>query len=310
MTPDPVPPAPLPGAAAGPPPGSRIAGRYEIVRPLGRGGFAHTFLARDLAGNREVALKMLASRSVTEFKTAELFEREAQVLLGLRHRGVPEFIDFFRAEMDGGPSAVLVMEFIDGASLARMIAERRVLAPERVLVLLLDLLEILDYLHTRVPPVLHRDIKPANVVVRLGGEPVLVDFGAVRRAFLAPGEAGPRWSARTATCRTSNTWTGEPGQRPLRAGATFLHLVTGRPPSEFMNDEGRIEVPASLPAGEPVRDVVARLGSPRCGAIRRRGRRATPCARQRRARRRGRHGHLGGACRGAAQHHMGPRRAT
>lgn len=241
-------------------PSSPVAGRYEIVRPLGDGGFARTFLARDLVQPRSVALKVLRPREANEWKAYELFEREGAVLRELRHHGVPAIYETFRASWDGADAAFLAMEYIDGTSLEQTIAERRHVDPAQVLDLFAELLGVLDYLHTRMPPVLHRDIKPANVLVRVDGAPVLVDFGAVRNVFRSPSE-------------TSSTVVGTYGYMPYEQymgqaspasdlyalAATFLHLITGRPPSDFMSDEGRLEVPPSLPCGEPLRSVLTRL---------------------------------------------------
>jgi serine/threonine protein kinase len=248
-----VPPDSLPTA------GERV-GRYEVVRPLGRGGFAHTYLARDLERGREVALKTLHGRLVTDPKSYQLFEREARVLVGLRHRGVPEFVEFFRAEVRGTPTAVLVMEYVDGVSLSQMIADGRSLAPLQVLDFLLEMLGILDFLHTRVPPILHRDVKPANIVMRPDGAPVLVDFGAVRNVFHQPGESGSTVVG-TYGYMPHEQYLGQatPASDLYALGATFLHLVTGRPPSDFVTDEGRLAVPAELPVDEPMRGVIARL---------------------------------------------------
>ena len=244
-------------------PGQRVGSRYEVVRPLGRGGFAHTYLARDLKGGRAVALKTLHGRAVADLKAYQLFEREARVLLGLRHRGVPEFIEFFRADLSGASTAVLVMEYVDGVSLAQAIADGPPLAPLQVLDLMLELLGVLDYLHTRAPPILHRDIKPANVIVRADGGPVLVDFGAVRNVFKTPGESGSTVVG-TYGYMPYEQYMGQasPASDLYALGATFLHLVTGRPPSDFMAEEGHIAVPASLPVGEPMRGVIARLLEP------------------------------------------------
>ncbi|HJQ66756.1 MAG TPA: serine/threonine-protein kinase, partial [Gemmatimonadales bacterium] len=244
-------------------PGQRLGGRYEVVRPLGRGAFAQTFLARDDAGGRLVALKTLYGRPQTDLKSYELFEREAQVLLGLRHEGIPAFIELLRADVAGTPATFLVMEFIEGVSLARMIEDRAVLDSTRVLDLLLELLGILDYLHGRVPPILHRDIKPSNIVVRPSGVPVLVDFGAVRHVFRAPAESGSSIVG-TYGYMPYEQYMGQasPASDLYALGGTFLHLVTGRPPAEFMTEEGRIAVPPVLPGGEPLRGVIARLLEP------------------------------------------------
>jgi hypothetical protein len=240
-----------------------VADRYEVLRPLGRGSFAHTLLARDLQLGREVALKVLRDRSGADFKAYELFEREAAVLRDLRHPGVPAIHSTLRAMWDGREAAVLVMEYIEGSSLAEVIAERRHLELEDVLHLFDELLGVLDYLHSRVPPVLHRDIKPANLVLRPGGSAVLVDFGAVRNIFRAPDDDGSTVVG-TYGYMPYEQYMGQasPASDLYALGATFLHLVTGRPPPEFMTTAGRLEVPPSLPVGEPLRGILSRMLSP------------------------------------------------
>ena len=238
-----------------------ITDRYEVVRPLGRGSFAQTLLARDLAGGQLVAIKVLHPRAAQEWKAFELFEREANVLRNLRHHGIPSVHDAFQAPWDGSANAAfLVMEYVEGESLAERIAAQRHVGTDDVLHLFVELLGVLDYLHTRVPPVLHRDIKPANIIVRPDGSPALVDFGAVRNVFKGADESG-------------STVVGSYGYAPYEQfmgqatpasdlyalGATFLHLITGRAPPEFMTNAGRLEVPATLSCGEPLRGVLARL---------------------------------------------------
>jgi serine/threonine-protein kinase len=77
--------------------GQRIADRYELVRSLGRGSFGRTYLARDRAAGRDVAIKVLDPRGTPDWKAYELFEREAAVLRSLRHHGVPEVHELVRA---------------------------------------------------------------------------------------------------------------------------------------------------------------------------------------------------------------------
>ena len=237
-----------------------VAGRYEIVRPLGKGGFAHTFLARDKEQNRSVALKVLQPNAAPDWKAYELFEREGSVLRGLRHHGVPAVYEAFRATLNGTDAAFLAMEYIEGTSLEQVISERRSIDPAHVLDLFTELLGVLDYLHTRAPPVLHRDIKPANVIVRSDGAPVLVDFGAVRNVFRAPDESTSTVVG-TYGYMPYEQYMGQasPASDLYALSATFLHLITGRPPSDFMRDDARLEVPSQLPCGEPMRGVLARL---------------------------------------------------
>jgi serine/threonine protein kinase len=237
-----------------------VAGRYEIIRPLGAGGFARTLLARDRRDQRQVALKVLRPQTAPDWKAYELFEREGAVLRELRHHGVPAIYETFRATWEGTEAAFLAMEYVEGVSIAEMIAERRHVDREAVLDMFAELLGVLDYLHTRVPPVLHRDIKPANVIVRNGGAPVLVDFGAVRNVFRSPDETGSTVVG-TYGYMPYEQYMGQasPASDLYALGATFLHLITGRPPSDFMTDTARLKVPAALPCGEPLRTILERL---------------------------------------------------
>lgn len=242
---------------------SLLLDRYEILRPLGRGAFALTLLAKDRRLGRPVALKVLRPGRDLDLKAYELFEREATVLRELRHPSIPAIHTTFRAEWEGNQAAFLVMEYIEGQSLAELIESRRHLELADVLHLMVELLGVLDYLHTRVPPVLHRDIKPANLIVRPDGSPALVDFGAVRNVFRAPDEDGSTIVG-THGYMPYEQYMGQasPASDLFALGATFLHLLTGRAPPEFMGSAGRLEVPAGLPFGEPLRSVLVRLLAP------------------------------------------------
>lgn len=241
-----------------------IAGRYEVVRTLGQGAFGRTFLARDRdGGGASVAIKMLDAARAPDLKTFELFEREAEVLRTLRHHGIPEVYATTRGRWEGQDVSLLVMEYVEGSSLAQLIQEQRTLDPAEVLHIIMELLGILEYLHGRMPPILHRDIKPSNIIVRPDGRPALVDFGAVRRVYHGPDEAG-------------STIVGTHGYMPYEQfmgqasaasdlyalGATILSLVTGRSPAEFMVGDGQIAVPADLPGDKRLRAVLARLLMP------------------------------------------------
>ena len=240
-----------------------IGERYEMLRTLGQGAFGHTFLARDRTTDAEVAVKVLDTRGRHDPKAHELFRREAEVLRSVRHHGIPEIHDTLQDQWLGAPASFLVMEFIEGESLEHIIEAKRSLDGATVVHLFLELLGILDYLHGRVPPILHRDIKPSNIIVRPNGFPALVDFGSVRRVFLTPEESGST-VAGTFGYMPYEQYMGQaaPASDLYSTAATFLHLLTGRPPRDFMNDDGRISVPASLPAEPRLRAVIERLLRP------------------------------------------------
>ena len=240
-----------------------VGARYEILRALGHGAFGHTYLARDRDANRDVAIKLLDARGGHDAKAYELFRREAEVLRAVRHHGIPEVYDTLQDSWNGAPATFLVMEYIEGTSLAQMIEEKRTLDGADVVHVFLELLGILDYLHGRVPPILHRDIKPSNVIVRPNGFPALVDFGSVRRVFMGPEESGST-VAGTYGYMPYEQYMGQatPASDLFATAATFLHVLTGRPPRDFMNDDGRIEVPETLPGEPRLRPVIARLLRP------------------------------------------------
>ena len=191
--------------------GARIE-EFEIVRELGFGGFGITYLARDHALARLVAVKeyfpgdwgtrradgTIAARSATaEADYAwglERFVDEARVLARLSHHNI---VKVHRIVGAAG-SAYMAMEYVEGHSLAEELKSSGPLPERRVRRLLAGLAEGLAAVHAA--GLLHRDIKPANVMLREGdGSPVLIDFGAARQqmgrqsrsitAVLTPGYA-------------------------------------------------------------------------------------------------------------------------
>jgi serine/threonine protein kinase len=237
-----------------------LADRYELLEPLGKGSFAHTWRARDADTGASVAVKLLDPRT-SEWKARELFEREAMVLRSLRHPGIPAVVAAFRAQWDGAEIPCLAMEYVEGTSLATAISERRRMSDADALAVFVDLLGILDYLHTRVPPVLHRDIKPANIVLRPNGSASLVDFGSVREGFASGASEAGSTVAGTYGYMPYEQYMGQavPSSDLYALAATMLHLLTGKAPREFMGSEGRIEVPADLAVGAHLRGVIARM---------------------------------------------------
>lgn len=186
-------------------PGQRIrghAGEYALERVLGVGGFGTTWLARRVADGQVVALKALALDRMGEWKALELFEREGQVLAELSHPAIPRVHEFFLSDgerpLPAGaappagvtPRWILVQDFFEGRSLRQLVDARGRLDDARGAVILRRLLGVLDYLHSRRPPVIHRDITPANVLLGPDDAPALVDFGAIQDRLRGDGSGG------------------------------------------------------------------------------------------------------------------------
>src|SRR5512137_1274479 len=98
--------------------GVRLHGRYVLERLLGSGGQGRTFAARDLQRGTPVAVKELSLARVRDWKSVELFRREATVLTGLDHPGVPRLVEYFEEERAGITFFYLVQELVAGESLA------------------------------------------------------------------------------------------------------------------------------------------------------------------------------------------------
>lgn len=241
-----------------------IADRFEVIRVLGEGASARTLLCRDREHDREVAVKELHVAHLDDWKHLELFEREARVLAGLRHHAIPEVFESIEGEeSDGRVVLFLVQEFIEGQSLAGRMADGPALGQAELIQLTLGVLDVLEYLHGRSPPVYHRDIKPSNIVVRPTGAPVLVDFGSVTHGW-RPADAAGSTVTGTFGYMPPEQLLGQVGPTSdlYALGATLLHAVTGRPPTDFPFDSGRLEVPADLPAPPALRRLVTALLEP------------------------------------------------
>lgn len=151
-----------------------IAGRYRLGAPLGSGGTATVYRGQDILLDREVAVKKLTLPPIADADAyADAVERtfrEVRAAARIRHPGVAAVYDFVS---EGSP--YIVMQLIEGYSLADEIAEQGPLPPSRVADIGRQLLAALVAGH--VVGVLHRDVKPANVLITDDGQAVLTDFG-------------------------------------------------------------------------------------------------------------------------------------
>lgn len=161
------------------------AGRYQLKEPLGQGGQGRTFRAIDTQSGKAVAVKVINLRGGSGWKSFDLFERECAVLRSLEHPSIPRYLDTFAEETEG--RYYLVMELVQGTPLQRHLDEHQRFSEAQLWNILHQSLEILDYLHGRLPPVIHRDLKPANLIQSVAGGLFLVDFGGVRLALRPDG---------------------------------------------------------------------------------------------------------------------------
>jgi serine/threonine protein kinase len=194
-----------------------LAGRYQIVKHLGGGGFGQTFLASDshLPGKPICVVKQLQPK-VNSSETLEiairLFNREAETLYRLgNHDRIPRLLAHFEQNNE----FYLVQEYVAGKPLDQEIVPGKRLSEAEVIPLLQDILEVLAFVHQQ--QVIHRDIKPANLIRRNSdGRIVLIDFGAVKEVSNQAASISGNTSMTVAI--------GSPGYMPIEQQASHPHF--------------------------------------------------------------------------------------
>jgi serine/threonine protein kinase len=182
----------LPGTCIGP---------YEIVAPLGVGGMGEVYRATDSRLKRQVAIKILPAALATDPDRLARFQREAEVLASLTH---PHIAAVYGLE-DAPRSKALVMELVEGATLAERIAHGP-LPVDEALAIARQIAAALEAAHEQ--GIVHRDLKPANIKVRDDGTVKVLDFGLAKLA-----DTG----AARGTQKDSTCWCRATAMSPMRA---------------------------------------------------------------------------------------------
>ena len=214
-------------------PGTVVANRYRVVHSLGEGGMKAVYLAEDLRfKSRRCALAVMVDRFTSDAMRRHgvlSFQREADVLAQLDHPAIPRVSDRF-SEQD---HHYFVMDYVPGQTLeAKLRAAGGRLAQSEAIGVIRQICEALDYLHSRIPPVVYRDLKPSNIIVTPEGRVKLVDFG-IARHFVKQGT-----SVGTIGYAAPEQYQGEcePSSDIYALGALLHQLLSGRDPARFPFD--------------------------------------------------------------------------
>lgn len=149
--------------------GTVLKGRYCILEPLGKGGGGKVYLARDVELGVLWAVKEVPGSG----------RNEARMLLKLSHIALPKMIDY----VETGQGCYLVMEYIRGKSLGEYLKEGRYFSTEEIIKYAMEIAEVLEYLHSRKPPVYYGDLKPDNLMLSENGRLYLVDLGGAVNGY-------------------------------------------------------------------------------------------------------------------------------
>jgi serine/threonine protein kinase len=178
-------------------PGRLLDHRYQIVAVLGQGGMGRVFRAFHVHLDAPVALKELAvpdeATPEQNERAMRRFCREARLLTRLRHPNIPRVLDYFTEDS----ACYLVMDYVEGPTLARRLGRAELPPDERALPLddaleyASQLCSVLTYLHSQEPAVVFGDLKPSNVILTPDSRAVMVDFGIARHS--ASADDTPPW---------------------------------------------------------------------------------------------------------------------
>ncbi len=151
----------------------KIEDEFEIISELGSGGMATVYKAVQRSLDRPVAIKELKKIYYADSRITQRFEREAKLAASFQHENIVHIYDYLTH-----PYYAIVMEYVDGTTLARIIEETGSLPADVGIMIALQVANALEYAHAR--GLVHRDIKPGNIMVKRNGEVKLMDFGIAR----------------------------------------------------------------------------------------------------------------------------------
>jgi serine/threonine-protein kinase len=201
--------------------------RYEVLRRIARGGMADVYLARDLLLDRPVALKVLFREFATDPSFVQRFRREATAAANLSHPNIVGVYD--SGEANG--TYFIVMEYIEGRSLAQIIRDDGPLSPDRAADITTDVAAALGFAHRN--GVVHRDVKPGNVLISPIGQVKVADFGIARAVSTQENLTQTGTVMGTATYFSPEQARGEPvdpRSDVYSLGVVLYEMLTGAPP--------------------------------------------------------------------------------
>ena len=208
--------------------GTVIDGKYEILKEIGRGGMSVVYLAMDKHLNKQWAVKEIRKKGggKNDEIVVNSLLAEANMMKKLDHPSLPRIVDI----IDNGITIYVVMDYIEGESLDKILNEYGAQPEELVVGWAKQLCDALSYLHSQKPSIIYRDMKPANVMLKPEGNIKIIDFGIAREykeqnladttVLGTKGYAPPeQYSGQT-----------DPRSDIFALGMTMHHLLTGVDP--------------------------------------------------------------------------------
>jgi len=237
--------------------GEVLQNRYEILKVIGKGGMSTVYQARDLTTGSLLAVKDV-ERSATEANqiVEQSLTAEGKMLKKLSNPHLPKIYEI----IENQDNFMLVMDFIQGESLDKVIARTGPQSVDQVLDWGMQICDVFYYLHNQPIPIIYRDMKPANVMVQPDGKLMMIDFGTARTQ-----KVGVEMQADTVCIGTAGFAAPEQfggiGQSTARTdifclGATLYNLVTGHSPCERPTGILPLEMWNPALANSPIAEII------------------------------------------------------
>lgn len=224
--------------------GRVIDNKYEILTSIGRGGMSYVWLGRDKRLDKMWAIKEFRPSAVSSQGAAnrQAIIDEANFIKRLDHPAIPRVVDI----IDTGASIFVVMDFIDGTALNKVLRQQGTpFEQERVIEWGIELCEVLEYLHGLSAPVVYRDMKPSNIMLRGDDSVKLIDFG-ISMELLPSGPSDTRvigtggYGAPEQVDKEIHRVVPVDTRADIYAlGATLYSLVTGHTPRTRKTETGK-----------------------------------------------------------------------
>jgi len=211
--------------------GTVLSNLYRVVKHIGSGAMGQVYLVENIKTGEEFAMKEIMFGSGLDYENSQkLFYREAKLMKKFSHPGIPRMRRIFKEK----GREYLLMDYMKGENLESILKKSPVINKEEAIRWAIDILDILDYLHTSFKtPVVYKDLKPSNVIINPEGKATLVDFGISRHykpdqdtdtfRLASPGYMAPEhFSGRGQTSPRTDIYC---------LGAILYQMLTGRDPT-------------------------------------------------------------------------------